>query len=375
MGIAVVLACAACRTGATTHAPVAIARPQPTPVPKPVPVPVPLGIESDLDDVQMVSPTVGWALANGDPYRTEDGGATFHRTKTSPASRTDSQRPAGPELHVGSERVAWVVDPLDNGAAFHRTTDAGKTWATTRLIAPGGGGAIGGVSASFSGEKLGWAVVTPSWDTEIPSQIVYRTTDGGRTFTSMGKVKTIERVSARSDQIAYAPPDRSMSGESNLLFRTTNGGRTWDTILVPSVSRQDVGRAGPITFFGPDRTFAAMLTTSMHNTIVLYRSSDGGASWRIDATLESETMCARTVDDRAAFVAVRGSPPILHRSFRHGIWDEIGALPASDCERRLQSFDGTTLFLNPSPGHRGMWRSSDAGRHWEEVGRYSYEDD
>lgn len=363
------LACGACRTRSVAPPPVVAAQPT---LATPPAAPPPRGIEADFESVTMASDTVGWALNQwGDVARTEDGGDTFRHTPGDFKRRGEDG--SIESLVVGSERVAWVVEEprgFEEGyrasAWIHRTSDGGKTWSTT-TIATRFGGRTARFTASLSGEKLGFVTVTSEFNTEVPIELVFRTTDGGKSFASLGQSPTLDVITARSDSIAMARQD-PLVGNTNEVFRTTNGGRSWTPIRLPSASRTDIGSGGVIAFFGPDLAFAGMLGTSAENNVVLYRSDDAGTSWHIDATLRGVDLCSGHVSAYGAFAAVRSSTQRLYRSFRHGIWDDIGDLPG-ECDHRLQAIDDHLLFVTPVAGHRGMWRSRDGGRHWTEIGR------
>jgi photosystem II stability/assembly factor-like uncharacterized protein len=163
--------------------------------------------------------------------------------------------------------VTWAI----NGRGFWLTTNGGRTWRHARLPSLGKGGVASGRSdplaniseVQFVDRRHGWVSAT--------NHSVYRTSDGGRTWTATrvpggGFIDFLDR------QHGYAlGPDG--------LFRTADGGRTWQFVSKHSMH-------GPITFLDRRTGFA---TVDLAATIIgpyqgpefgfLYKTTDGGRTW------------------------------------------------------------------------------------------------
>jgi photosystem II stability/assembly factor-like uncharacterized protein len=202
--------------------------------------------------------------------------------------------------HRGGRVVAVAGHPLNPGTFYFgacaggvwKTTDAGSTW---RNISDGylTTSAIGAIAVSPSDPSV---IYVGTGETAIRGNVshgdgVYRSTDGGRTWSNIGLAETrhIGRIRIHPDDPdtvyvaalgnAWAPnPDRG-------VYRTTDGGKTWELVLHKS------DRAGAIDLtMDPNnprvlvasiwqaQRFPHKLESGGPDTGI-WRSTDGGDTW------------------------------------------------------------------------------------------------
>lgn len=150
-----------------------------------------------LDAIDMVSATQAWAVGeHGTIVHTDDGGATWRR------QRSGTTEPLN---------AVSFIDPL-NGVAMGNvnlfTRDGGVTWKR-------GSGAVGTVyGVEMATAQRGFATVS--------ADFIYRTVDGGATWTRQNMPVFIGRVQF------FDPLNGVASGAG--ILRTTDGGVTWTRV-------------------------------------------------------------------------------------------------------------------------------------------------
>ena len=207
-------------------------------------------------------------------------------------------RNIGPDRGGRSQAVAGSrARPLEywfgaTGGGLWKTTDGGTTWKpmTDRALTSSSVGAVAVCEANPDVVYVGMG------ETELRGNImqgdgVWKTTDGGKTWTHVGLEGTqaIARIRVHPTDCGrawvaalghpYAPnPERG-------VYRTTDGGRTWEKTLF----RGD--RAGAVDLVltpgRPDTLFAALWEVGRTSWSLssgglgsgLFRSTDGGATW------------------------------------------------------------------------------------------------
>ena len=186
---------------------------------------------------------------------------------------------------------------------------------------------------------------------------VYRSTDGGATFEHKGLEAThnIPQIAAdpRNPDVCFAAALGQLWNESpeRGLYKTTDGGETWRAVLQVDDATGCCDVA--IDPANPDTVYAAMYTrtrkawsyTSGSEVGGVFKSTDAGETW----TKLTNGLPART--ERIGLSIHRADPRILV------------ALVASD-----EGGWGTDPFDNFSKSG-GVFRSEDAGETWERVSR------
>jgi photosystem II stability/assembly factor-like uncharacterized protein len=204
----------------------------------------------------------------------------------------------GPATGNRISAAAGVVGDLNTyyaGAAsggVWKSTDKGATWAPVFDDMPVQ--AIGALAVSRSEPKQVWAGTGEAWairDSDMMGDGIYKSTDAGATWQHMGLTETgrIGRVVVhpKDPNIVYVCALGRTTGpqQERGVFKTTDGGRTWTRSLFVD---PNTGCSGlNIDENDSNTLFAGMWQVEMHTyamfsggpSSAVYVTHDGGANW------------------------------------------------------------------------------------------------
>ncbi|CAN5644494.1 hypothetical protein BH23GEM9_BH23GEM9_07100 [soil metagenome] len=203
---------------------------------------------------------------------------------------------------------------------------------------------------------------------------VYKTTDGGRTFTHVGlrETQTIARIVvhptnpdivwvAAAGHLFGANPERG-------VFKSADGGRTWKKVLYQNehagATELIIDPSNPNTLFAAlyERQRTAWGFASGGAASGIYRSDDGGESWqRVSGNgLPNGTM------GRIAMDFARSNPRVVYAQIEVAPDREIPVVAAVPVAQGGQGGQGGGQQPPPpDPQVSGVWRSDDGGRTWQ----------
>jgi photosystem II stability/assembly factor-like uncharacterized protein len=193
---------------------------------------------------------------------------------------------------VPGDPATYYFGGADGGV--WKTTDAGTTWQP--LFDDQGSASIGALTIAPSDSQVIWVgtgQIHQRWDI-VEGDGVYRSTDGGETWTHLGLEETRHIgalwVDPRNADTAIVAALGHVFGpnEERGLFRTEDGGRTWSKVLYLDADTGAADIAGTPEL--PDLLFASLWQVRRYPWLDyfqptvgpgsgIYRSEDAGRTW------------------------------------------------------------------------------------------------
>ena len=258
-------------------------------------------------------------------------------------------RSIGPARGGRSQAVAGSTQrPLEyyfgaTGGGVWKTTDGGTTW---RPVSDGHfkSSSVGAIAVAASNPDI---VYVGMGETQLRGNIiqgdgVYKTTDGGRTWTHLGLEKTLAigrvRVHPTNPDIVYvaALGDPYASTPDRGVFKSTDGGKTWTKVL-----------------FRDEKTGAVDLVMDPGNPETLY-----AGFWEVFRTPHSLSSGGpgsglfKTTDGGKTWNELTKNPGLPKP-----LWGRIGVT--------VSGADTNRLYALIEAADGGLYLSDDAGATWK----------
>jgi photosystem II stability/assembly factor-like uncharacterized protein len=293
--------------------------------------------------VNEINPRVFYAAtATGGLWKTTNNGITFTSVfdnQPVAALGAVALAPSRPDVvYLGTGEANNSRNTYD-GNGVYKSTDGGATWTNVGLP---NAGRIGRIVVHPRNPDVVHVAVSGRLYSENPERGVYRSTDGGKTWTKTLDHKVDGRAIGAID-VAMDPSNPNTlyaatydkvrkpwtfgeGGPGSGIFKSTDGGATWRQLTngLPtgmigriglSIARSDPKTVYAVVENANSRTVAAderrrrMMQGFGDNSIgdELYRSDDAGATWRKVAPPEPAATPAAGAGGRGA--AGAGAPP------------------------------------------------------------------
>jgi photosystem II stability/assembly factor-like uncharacterized protein len=187
----------------------------------------------------------------------------------------------------------------------YRTVNSGSTWDSTSIVTKLEWEKvdIGGLKISFADSSNGYLMIMGTPGAGQMGKSLYRTVDGGKTFSSVGDVTGMTDEAGTMNGIAGYPTGMTFSTPETgfvmcsysaytfvLMFKTTDGGLTWKLWSLPvpaayeslSPANDYYADAYPPVFFGDRKKDGVIMLDYVQDgkhVMQSYRTVDGGGTW------------------------------------------------------------------------------------------------
>jgi photosystem II stability/assembly factor-like uncharacterized protein len=255
------------------------------------------GTVQPLSMIRMFSPRNGWALSTQAVLFTTDGGKSWKDV-------TPPQVTITPDATADfySTNLAWVaLPPVNDIIHIYSTINEGKSWT------PSSFGVNAGTTAAsqlfFVDPQHGWLLSPQAVQSGSEAVVIYRTTNGGRTWREVsvarpdnpphaanvlpfsGDKQGISFVNASTGWVAGTVP----KADTVWLYVTHDGGSTWkqQSLSIPSNVKGAQITTLPPRFFSSSNGILPVLFLASNGvrTVDFYQTTDGGTTWKSTSTL------------------------------------------------------------------------------------------
>lgn len=284
----------------------------------------------------------------------------------------------------GQPNVYYFGTP---GGGIWKSTNGGQVWKP--IFDSTGVPSIGALAVAPSAPNTIYAGTGERW----PGKGVYKSTDAGATWTPAGLPDAqyiqalivdprnpdhvIAGVNSVGYHILWRPLPNTAYTAARGIFETRDGGRTWRQTLVKQESLGVVDlTADPAN---PRNLYAVLYyppsgkgKSLVEGTSDLYRSTDGGATWK---PLSSEGLPSKDRGRVGISIGANGKSPRLYAVLEQGFFrsDDGGAhwTQASHDPRVVSSNYFSRVFTDPNRAdtvyvtQTSMYRSTDGGHTFE----------
>jgi photosystem II stability/assembly factor-like uncharacterized protein len=248
-------------------------------------------------------PNVYYAgAASGGIFKTTDGGVHWQPIfDDQPVSSIGSLAvaPSDPNIVWAGTGEAFIRSHISLGSGIYKSTDAGKSWSLMGLEKTG---RIARVIVDPRDPSIVFAAAMGHSYGPQPERGVFRTIDGGKTwekvlFTDENTGSSDMAMDPNNSRILFAgmwPLEihtwgRESGGPGSGLFKSTDGGATWKRLTGRGLPTRTTGKvAVAIARTNSNRVYALIetgdgvpLKGQETDRGKLWRSDDGGESWRL----------------------------------------------------------------------------------------------
>jgi photosystem II stability/assembly factor-like uncharacterized protein len=266
---------------------------------------------ADLSQVAMNDSKAGWALTKEDRiFRTEDGGASWTGVSTFQTPVPGQTAPVMSACFLDKQTTFVAANAgTDNQPQIvvYRTSDKGMTWNSTSIATTldWEKNDVGGLEISFPDASNGYVMVTGTPGAGQMAKALYRTVDGGATFSFVGDITGMTDEAGTMTGIAGYPTGMTFSTPQTgfvtcsysaytyvLMFKTTDAGKTWKLWSAPvpaayqnlKPAQDFYADAYPPVFFGEQKKDGILMLDYVQNGIHVmqsYQTTDGGDTWTL----------------------------------------------------------------------------------------------
>jgi photosystem II stability/assembly factor-like uncharacterized protein len=305
-------------------------------------------------------PATMYATIGGGVYKTTDGAASWHAVN--------------PGLPIGSGgpdtccSFAVVIDPRDSNtlyvpsgnSALFKSTDAGASWYASGLI-PG--------MQSFAIDPRNSSTIYAATLNGI-----YRSTDGGDSFTAYSRVRAVPVYSLALDR------QRSgtiLAGGVSGVFQSTDGGMSWHTDAdIGGVVALAIDPQNPSIVYAGTGDDECLLSR-------IFQSADGGTSWMESWTSPYNCLSAIVTDPRTTgtVYAASGDGGVIKSTDGGSTWNVMSsglpgtlgttlgvaalAIDSQTTHTLFAGLVGAELYdYGTGTFAPGIFKSTDGAAHW-----------
>jgi photosystem II stability/assembly factor-like uncharacterized protein len=312
--------------------------------------------------------------ASGGVWKTTNGGMSW----TPVFDHQDVASIGAVAVAPSNSSIVWVGTGEDNnqrsvsyGNGVYKSVDGGETWTNMGLATSQ---QVGRIRVHPTDPDVVWVAAAGAMWAAGGERGVFKTTDGGRTWT---QTLSVDEHTGAADlvldpsnpQVMYAATHQRErrafnyvgGGPGSGIWKSTDGGDTWAR-LSTGLPTADMGRIGLDVCLSRPSTVYAVIEGSEHG---VYRSDDAGATWRKKSDIQSIPWY---------FGEIRVDPWDPETVYHLGVQLQVSRDGGATWERtgRGPHVDHHALWINPENTDHlilgndgGVYVSLDRGDTWD----------
>jgi photosystem II stability/assembly factor-like uncharacterized protein len=234
--------------------------------------------------------TYYFGATGGGVWKSVDGATTWHPIfdhEGTSAIGSLAVAPSNPNIVYVGTGEACIRGNISHGDGIYKTLDGGKSWKNVGLR---DSRAIGKLIVNPTNPDIVFVAALGHQYGPNPERGIFRTTDGGKTWDKVlykddhtgGIDVTFDPhnsniLFASLWQAQRTPWGMTSGGPGSGLYRSTDGGTTWKELKGHGLPDMPYGRIGVAVAANSERVYALI---EAHQG-GLYRSDDGGDSWQL----------------------------------------------------------------------------------------------
>jgi len=365
---------------APPQAPAENTEPPPTPYPD-TPAPAALDappVESPVFvEIQFLNELEAWAVTDTQIIRTSDGGITW--SNVTPPDVTETGDTV--VTFILDKTHAWVQKPdfnnFPNNGLLYRTTDGGLTWTISSTPFSDG-------DLIFTDVNNGWMLADLGIGAGSNAVAVFQTADGGATWTQTytndpnnpEAGDSLPLGGLKSDLVPLDTQTAWVTGViyspgTVYLYRTDDGGRNWAQLTLDVPEEAEISELGidedQLEFVTSNDAFLVMHMAGELPQTAVYVTSDGGNSWTLTPTLIPNTGSSDFLSAQEAII-YNGEQFYVTRDAAM-TWSTVSPdIVFGDSFATMDFVDLMTGWVvTATEDHRSLYRTNDGGATWLPV--------
>jgi len=236
---------------------------------------------------------------------------------------------------------------------FMKSTDAGQNWQSVEVSHPDQPFCVNGLW--MINTQIGW-ICGDSFG-------LYKTIDGGNTWTDMSNCPGIRNNSSNLLRIKFTSPEIGYILSSGDLKKTINGGNTWTTIKANQVEAGEGGFRG--FDVAGETIILSAIRYNVNDLSNCYVSQDAGQTWQLSFVDRGDFSYNMKIASPSTFYASIGNRRELYRSIDGGAtWSLFLNSPNGGTVSKL-SWTNNTLYV--VSGYNGIIHILKINNGWQEV--------
>ncbi|HQQ94697.1 MAG TPA: T9SS type A sorting domain-containing protein [Bacteroidia bacterium] len=318
-----------------------------------------------LTFVALITAGATWAQQNPAPTWSISQNAAFTQTA------------AGIKfMDAVSPSVLWVtgydgISPSRNYNWFSRTINGGSTFTAGNILPD----TNTYVLANMEGVDANTAWVSMYTKSVQAQGTVYKTTNGGLTWSNMNNGSMFTNAAAFTDIVSFFTPSIGITmgdpvnGEFE-IWRTTNGGATWSQVPGANIPNPlSAGEYGIVDVYCKQGNSNLWFGTNQGR---MYYTNDGGITWNVGVvgtTSSFITDVAFTTPNNGVAYASNGGLLELYFTTNGGAsWTQITPVPANVGANDISAVPGSNTYISCDNANMRISYSNNNGATWTDFG-------